>query len=102
MESAKAYKIRRSVRAVGESQRFVMLAEVYRNFPEVTRIRLYLEAIEQTLAGKPKVIMDARRVGRKQMLFVDEKGLSLGVAEAIQSLLQRTQQQTPMSATPPH
>jgi len=67
----------------------------------VTQVRLYLEAIEQTLAGKPKVIMDARRVGRKQMLFVDEKGLSLGVAEAVQSLLQqqRHQTQTPM---PPH
>ena len=98
IERAKAYKIRRSVRAVGEAQRFVMLEEVYRNFPEVTRIRLYLEAIEQALAGKPKIIMDARKIGRRQMLFVDEKGLSLTLAETLQSLLQQSQQQQEQTA----
>ena len=101
IKSAEAYRVRRTLRAVGEAQRFLMLSEVYGQFPEVTRVRLYLEAIEQTLAGKPKVIMDARRVGRKQMLFVDEKGLSLGVAEAVQSLLQQQQQQT-QTPMPPH
>jgi hypothetical protein len=45
--------------------------------------------------------MDARRVGRKQMLFVDEKGLSLGVAEAVQSLFQQQQKQT-QTPMPPH
>jgi len=93
IESAKAYKIRRSIRAIGEAQRFVMLAEVYRNFPEVTKVRLYLEAIEQALAGKPKIIMDARKLGRRQMLFVDEKGLSLTLAETLQNLMQQSQQQ---------
>lgn len=99
IEKAEAYRVRRTLRAAGEAQRFLLLSEVYRQFPEVTRSRVYLEAIEQTLAGKPKVIMDARRVGRKQMLFVDEKGLSLGVVQALQSLLPQ-QPQTP--TTPPH
>ncbi len=100
IESAKGYKIRRSLHAVGEAQRFAMLAEVYRNFPEVTRTRLYLEAIEQSLSGKPKIIMDTRRVGRRQMFFVDEKGLSLTLAETLQALTQQQQtqqrQQTPI------
>ncbi len=93
VESAKGYRIRRSLRAAGEAQRFAMLAEVYRQFPEVTRARLYLEAIEQALAGKPKVIMDARQLARRQMLFVDEKGLSLTLSEALQSLLQQPKPQ---------
>ncbi len=99
IESAKAYKIRRSIRAIGEAQRFVMLAEVYRNFPEVTKVRLYLEAIEQALAGKPKIIMDTRKLGRRQMLFVDEKGLSLTLAETLQALAQQQQKQQEQSVT---
>jgi len=100
IESAKAYRIRRSLRAVGEAQRFNALVEVYRDFPEVTRVRLYLEAIEGALAGKPKVIMDARKLGRRQMLFVDEKGLSLTLAETLQSLVQQSQPQG--QAAPEH
>ncbi len=59
----------------------------------MTKVRLYLEAIEQALAGKPKIIMDTRKLGRRQMLFVDEKGLSLTLAETLQSLIQQSQQQ---------
>ncbi len=91
VEGAKGYRIRRSVRAVGEAQRFTMLAEVYRQFPQVTRIRLHLEAIEQALAGKPKVILDARQLQRRQILFVDEKSLSLTLPEAMRSLPQPPQ-----------
>jgi hypothetical protein len=79
-----------------------MLAEVYRNFPEVTRVRLYLEAIEEALAGKPKIIMDARSIARRQMLFVDEKGLSLTLGEALQALTQQTQQSLQETVVPEH
>jgi HflK protein len=102
VETAKAYRIRRSLHALGESQRFLMLAEVYRNFPEVTRVRLYLEAIEEALAGKPKIIMDARSIARRQMLFVDEKGLSLTLGEALQALTQQTQQSRQETVVPEH
>lgn len=94
IKSAEAYRVRRVLRALGESQRFTMLSEIYRRFPEVTRQRLYLEAIERALAGKPKVIMDSRKLGRRQMLFVDEKGLSLSLAETLQALAQQQQQQS--------
>lgn len=89
LESAKGYCIRRSARAVGEAQRFAMLAEVYRQFPEVTQMRLYLEAIERALADKPKVILDTSQLEQRQMLFVDERGLSLTLPEALRSLLQQ-------------
>ncbi|MGQ9518744.1 MAG: hypothetical protein ACUVTP_01440 [Candidatus Fervidibacter sp.] len=102
LEIAKAYRIRRSLQSVGEAQRFSMLAEVYRNFPEVTRLRIYLEAIEKTLAGKPKIIMDARGIERGQMFFVDEKELSLTLGEAIQALLQQAQQPGQETVTPEH
>jgi Cu+-exporting ATPase len=102
VETAKAYRIRRSLHALGESQRFLMFSEVYRNFPEVTRVRLYLEAIEKALAGKPKIIMDARSIARRQMLFVDEKGLSLTLGEALQALTQQAQQPQQETVVPEH
>jgi len=100
IKGAEAYRLRRATTARGEAQRFLMLARVYAQSPAVTRVRLYLETIEQILAGKPKIIMDARHVGRKQMFFVDEKGLSLGVAEALEKLLPQSQQQSGAAETP--
>ncbi len=102
LKSAEAYRVRRATRAIGEAQRFLMLSEVYGQFPEVTKARLYLEAIEQTLAGKPKVIMDARKVGQRQMLFVDEKGLSLTLTQALQALVQQQQQSQQPPPAPEH
>ena len=33
--------------------------------------------MEEVLAGKKKVIVDASKFGRRQMLFVDQKGMVL-------------------------
>jgi len=54
------------------------------------------------LAGKPKIIMDARSIARRQMLFVDEKGLSLTLGEALQALTQQTQQSQQETVVPEH
>lgn len=57
--SAQAEKQRRTDVATGEAERFVDKLLAYRDGPQVTRIRLYLEALEQVLPGvSRKFIID--------------------------------------------
>jgi membrane protease subunit HflK len=49
---AKNYREQRIAEAVGETNRFISLAREYERAPEITRTRLYLEAMERIL---PKV-----------------------------------------------
>lgn len=53
-------RIRREVlgeaRAEGDARRFTLLQGEYKNAPEVTRKRLWLETVEQVLAENRKVI----------------------------------------------
>ncbi|MGN0858692.1 MAG: FtsH protease activity modulator HflK, partial [Stenotrophomonas sp.] len=53
---AEGYKQSIVARADGDAQRFSLLAAEYRNAPEVTRKRLWLETVQQVLAGNRKVI----------------------------------------------
>lgn len=53
---AEGYRVATIARAEGDAQRFSLLAAEYRRAPEVTRKRLYLETMQQVLAGNPKVI----------------------------------------------
>ncbi len=56
-ERAEAYKRSKIIEARGESTRFVALLAEYRNAPEVTRKRLYLETMEEILPDVEKVIV---------------------------------------------
>lgn len=63
IQQAEAYKAARIARAQGDAERFRLLAEAYRSAPEVTRTRLYLEAIEEVLPNVRKVIVDGAGAG---------------------------------------
>ena len=52
---AEGYKQAMIARAQGDAQRFSLLAQEYRQAPEVTRQRLYLETMQDVLAGNRKV-----------------------------------------------
>lgn len=54
-EGARASSI---AEAEGAAQRFTLLAEQYREAPEVTRTRLYLETMQDVLKDSPKVMVD--------------------------------------------
>lgn len=56
---AEAYAKEVEDRALGEADRFNSLYQAYRLAPEVTRKRLYLETMEEVLAGADKVIVGA-------------------------------------------
>ena len=56
-EAAEAFRQARIARAEGESDRFISVLEEYQDSQEVTRRRLYLEAMEEILPGITKVIV---------------------------------------------
>lgn len=57
-ERALAYKERVVAQAEGQTDRFLKLLGEYEKAPEVTRDRLYLEAVESVLARTSKVLVD--------------------------------------------
>lgn len=58
IESAEAFRQARIETSTGEAQRFDAVYNEYQSSPEVTRQRLYLEALEQVLPGVSKIIVD--------------------------------------------
>lgn len=58
LEEAEAYRARVVNEAEGEASRFLAVLTEYRNAPEVTRKRLYLETMEQVLGDVDKIILD--------------------------------------------
>ena len=57
-EDSAAYKTRVVQEAEGEAARFTSIYNEYVNSPDVTRKRLFLETMEQVLAGSDKVIVE--------------------------------------------
>ena len=57
-EEAQAYANRVVQEAEGEAQRFLSVYEQYRQAPEVTRKRLFLETMEEVLGASDKVIIE--------------------------------------------
>jgi membrane protease subunit HflK len=58
IQEAEAYRQKLTTEAEGEAQRFLAVLESYRMAPEVTEQRLYLEAIEDVMRGKTKILLD--------------------------------------------
>jgi membrane protease subunit HflK len=58
IEGAEAFKRSRIETANGEAQRFVSVLNEYQSSPQVTRQRLYLEALENVFPGVTKIIVD--------------------------------------------
>ncbi|MDF0599967.1 FtsH protease activity modulator HflK [Psychromarinibacter sp. C21-152] len=57
-EEAEAYRAQVVNEAEGEASRFLAVLEEYRNAPEVTRKRLYIETMERVLGDVDKIILD--------------------------------------------
>lgn len=56
--AAEAYREERVLRSQGDGARFTALAEEYRKAKQVTRTRLYLEALERVLKPLKKLVID--------------------------------------------
>jgi len=58
IEQANAYRDQVIARADGEAARFLQLLEEYEKAPQVTRERLYIDAIESVMNNSSKVLID--------------------------------------------
>lgn len=59
-EEADAYKARIVAQAQGDSQRFSSVLAEYQKAPQVTRDRMYIDAMQQVYANVTKVLVDSR------------------------------------------
>jgi membrane protease subunit HflK len=67
-EEANGYKSQVVSKSQGEANRFTKLLEEYKKAPEVTRERLYLDAIEEVMNNSSKVLVDTD--GGNNMLYL--------------------------------
>lgn len=67
-EEAQAYKEKVIAQAEGEAQRFEYLLTEYKKAPEVTRKRLYLDAVQEVMSKSSKVMVDVE--GGNNMLYL--------------------------------
>ena len=58
LAQSQAYQQRVEAIALGDASRFEQVLQAYRTAPEITRDRLYLEAVESVLAHTSKVLVD--------------------------------------------
>jgi len=58
LEEAEAYRAQAVNQAQGDASRFESILKEYKAAPDVTRERLYLDTMQQVLAGTDKVIID--------------------------------------------
>jgi HflK protein len=74
---AEAWSRTRTDEATGDAERFRLIEAAHRRAPQVTEIRLHLQAVEKALAPRKKLILNRRGGGRRQMLLLDAQGLRL-------------------------
>ena len=72
---AEGYKVATVARAEGDSARFSLLRDEYRNAPEVTRKRLWLETVQDVL-GRNRTVVGA---DSRQLIYVPMQGAAPGV-----------------------
>lgn len=72
IEEASAYKEQVIANAEGEAERFSRLLTEYRKSPEVTRERLYLEAVQGVLSQTNKVMVDVEGGNNVMYLPLDK------------------------------
>ena len=68
LEEARAYKERVVARAQGEADRFTKLLTEYNKAPDVTRERLYIDAVTSVYSNSSKVLMDVE--GGNNMMYL--------------------------------
>ena len=71
-EEADAYKARIVAQAQGDSQRFKSVLAEYQKAPQVTKDRMYIDAMQQVYSNVTKVIVDSRQGSNLLYLPLDK------------------------------
>ncbi|MBU0656573.1 MAG: FtsH protease activity modulator HflK [Gammaproteobacteria bacterium] len=72
---AEGYRQESIDKAEGDAARFSQLVAEYRKAPEVTRERLYLDAIESVMSGSRKIVIDSEKGNNMMYLPLDQLGI---------------------------
>lgn len=78
------YRVGRTQRADGDAARFRLLEAEQRRNPGVTNRRLYLEAMEEVLPGRKKLILDSGAGGKRTLYSLEDGVLLPGMGAAMQ------------------
>jgi membrane protease subunit HflK len=71
-EESQAYRERIVAQAEGDAQRFKAILPEYQNAPQVTRDRMYLDAMQQIYANVTKVVIDSKQGSNLMYLPLDK------------------------------
>jgi membrane protease subunit HflK len=82
IEEANAYRQRVVANADGEASRFQQVLTEYNKAPGVTRERLYLDAMQQTLSSANKVMIDDKAGGNNLLMLPLDKVMQAAGAGA--------------------
>ena len=85
-QEAEGYKARIVAQAQGDAQRFSSVLAEYQKAPQVTRERMYLDAMQEIYSGVNKVIIDSRAGGNLMYLPLDKVLQSAGAVPAAQAV----------------
>ena len=72
MEEAEGYKARVVAQAQGDAQRFNSVLTEYQKAPQVTRERMYIDAMQQIYSNVTKVLVDSRQNSNLLYLPLDK------------------------------
>ena len=81
-QEADGYKARIVAQAQGDTQRFSSVLTEYQKAPQVTRERMYLDAMQEIYSGVNKVFIDSRAAGNLLYLPIDKLMQSAGAQAA--------------------
>jgi membrane protease subunit HflK len=98
-EEAEAYKARIVAQAQGDAQRFRSVLTEYQKAPQVTRDRLYLEAMQEIYGNVTKVLVETRQ-GSNLLYLPLDKIMQLGGDEATPAPLMQGQAPASQSRAP--
>jgi len=82
-EESEAYKARIVAQAQGDGQRFGQVLAEYQKAPQVTRDRMYVDAMQQIYSNTSKVLVDSKQGSNLLYLPLDKLMQSAGVAGAV-------------------
>ena len=83
-EESQAYRERIVAQAEGDSQRFKAILPEYQKAPQVTRDRMYLDAMQQIYTNVTKVVVDSKQGSNLMYLPLDKlMQMTTGTAPAI-------------------
>ena len=100
-EEADGYRARIAAQAEGDSERFSSLLAEYKKAPQVTRDRLYTDAMQEVYSNVTKILVDSRQGSNLLYLPLDKIMQGAGVApHATQDAAARAQSQNATTAVP--